>query len=106
MTSVLTDTHLRAMHGQPGTAVTVSFTDTSAATASALTQGVTYLVQANQDCHILVAASPTATTSHTPIFAGIPYLFTMADASMKMAAIRNEVNGTLFITPLSAAHKQ
>ncbi len=99
MTSILTDEHLRAMHGEPGTPVLVSF-DGSVA-SSTLSVGVTYLVQADQDCHIAVGASPTATTNSCPIYRKVPYLFTLSTATPQIAAISAGTAGTLSITPLT-----
>ena len=97
------------MHGTPGTAVTRTFTSTSAATASeALTQGGTYLFQCTEDCHIEIAVSPTATTSDTILFAGVPYIFNIPNETLsgtlqdyKVAAIRKDTDGILFITPMN-----
>lgn len=94
---------LQRMHGLPSTAVVRTVSDTSAQTA-ALTKGTTYLVQATQDCHVVFAADPTATTNSTPIFAATPYLFTVPEGPVtyKAAAIRAEVNGTLYLSPMTA----
>ena len=103
-TSRQTDRQLQRLHGQPGTAIVVSF-DSSTASA-ALTSGATYLVQCTEDCHIAFAASPTATTNSTPLFAGVPYVFTILDhgVTYKVAAIKATTAGKLYLSPLSGVH--
>jgi len=77
----------------------VSF-DASAATTAALSAGKTYMFQATEDCCVTFAETPVATTSMTPIFAGIPYPITILDdgTDYKVAAIKLTTAGDLYIS--------
>ena len=104
-TSDQTDRQLQRIHGMPGTAVVRTFTSSSAASA-ALTSGATYVLTATEDCHIVFAASPTATTNDTFLPAGVPWPVTILDngTTYKIGAIRNSTDGTLYITPMQGVH--
>lgn len=79
----------------------VSF-DASTATTAALTPEAAYLFQATKDCHIVFAASPTATTAATRLWEGVPYMFTMpAGSALKVAAIKNATAGLLYISTMT-----
>ncbi len=85
----------------PGTTQTVSTASSSAATSNAFASGTTVVrIIATEDCHIVFAASPTATTSSTFIGAKQAEYFKV-DAGQKCAGIRSSTDGTLFVTEMS-----
>lgn len=104
-TSRQTDRQLQRIHGLPGTPVTVSFTGTSA-TSAALTSGATYMLVATESCHFAFAASPTATTSSAYLPKDVVWPVTIPDngTTYKVAAIRTDTSGTLFVIPMQGAH--
>ncbi len=97
--SVLNDNLIRTIYGEPGTAIAVAYTDSSAASTNPLTVGTTYCLTATTDCHIVFATSPTATTSHMVLKAGFDKFVTMSNA-YRIAAIRASESGTLTATPM------
>ena len=105
MGSRQTDRQLQRIHGLPGVAIALSFTDTSAQ-SSALTVNTTYVLCATEDCHFLISANPTALTTSTFLAAGVPWPITIPDVGVtyKVAAIRKDTSGTLTITPMSGKH--
>lgn len=86
-----------------GTEQTISVTSSSAATSTAF--GETSLVVrivSTTDCHIAFAASPTATTSNTYLPANqVEYLKVPAPGTSKLAAIRANADGTLYVTEMA-----
>lgn len=64
----------------------VSFT-TSAASAAFSDACKLVRVVADADCHILVAATPVATTGDMPLAANEPYFFQPRKTGLKVAAI-------------------
>ena len=73
---------------EPAVAIqAVTFTTTTASAAfNAATRIVRVVADAN--CHVIVAASPTATTSHTYMAAGEPMTFAVEPgSSLKIAAV-------------------
>ena len=86
-----------------GTTQTVSVTSSSAANSSAFAAGTTVVrVVSTTDCHIIFAASPTATTSTAYLPANQVEYF-KALAGQKVAAIRANADGTLYVTEMSDA---
>ncbi len=99
MAAISADEVLRTIYGEPGTAIAVAYTATSAASTNPLETGVIYCLTATSDCHIVFAASPTATTSHMVLLAGRDKFITMTNA-YRVAAIRAADDGTLTATPM------
>ena len=94
--------HLHPIQALPlGTTQTISVASSSAATSSAFATGTTVVrVVSTTDCHIIFAASPPATTSTAYLPANqVEYL--KATAGEKIAAIRANADGTLFITEMA-----
>ena len=84
-----------------GTTQTVSVTSSSAASSSAIAAGTTVVrVVSTTDCHIIFATSPTATTSTAYLPANQVEYF-KATAGEKIAAIRANADGTLFVTEMA-----
>ena len=84
-----------------GTTQTVSVTSSSAASSSAIAAGTTVVrVVSTTDCHIIFAARPTATTSTAYLPANQVEYF-KATVGEKIAAIRANADGTLFITEMA-----
>ena len=84
-----------------GTTQTVSVTSSSAASSSAIAAGTTVVrIVSPTDCHIIFATSPTATTSTAYLPANQVEYF-KATAGEKIAAIRANADGTLFITEMA-----
>ena len=109
MTSVYADQMFREAIGEPGTTLTLSFTDTSAklggGTPATLAIGKVYELIATENCHVFLHAtsgSATATTSHRPIPAWTRTYLTV-NSALYLAAIRNTSNGTLYLTPMTEA---
>jgi hypothetical protein len=102
MMSVLSDNEFRALHGEPGTAVAISMTGTSAATAAALAAGQVYMLTSPSPLHLVLGATPTATTSDTYIPANVPFYFVPRTA-VKAAVIKfaGADDATVTITPLN-----
>ena len=102
MTSVQSDNEFRALHGEPGTAVTISMTDASAATAAALTAGQMYMLTSPSALHLVLGATPTATANDTYWPANVPFYFVPRTA-VKAAVIKytGADDATVTITPLN-----
>lgn len=102
MASKLTESEFRALHGHPGTDMTVSMSDTSAASATAIAAGVVHCVISTSAFHYELAASPTATTSSRYWPAKTPLYLTL-NSALKIAVIKasGEDNATVWITPLT-----
>ena len=84
-----------------GTTQTVSVTGNSAANSTAFAAGTTVVrVVSTTDCHIIFATSPTATTSTAYLPANQVEYF-KATAGEKIAAIRANSNGTLYVTEMA-----
>ena len=84
-----------------GTTQTVSVTSSSAANSTAFAAGTTVVrVVSTTDCHIIFATSPTATTSTAYLPANQVEYF-KATAGEKIAAIRANADGTLFVTEMA-----
>jgi len=99
------ETLARSIVGLPEIFEVVAVGATSAASTSALSMGTSYLFTATAACHIVFAASPTATTSHTYLPANTPMIITMPSNGLKVAAIRNSGGGNLFISSLAPSHR-
>ena len=86
-----------------GTVQTISVTNSSAATSSAMASGSRVVrVVSTTDCHILFAASPTATTSSTYLPANqVEYFKVPVLGTSKLAAIRANADGTLYVTEMA-----
>ena len=88
---------------QIGTEQTISVASSSEATSNAFadTSGVVRVVSTT-DCHLAFAASPTATTSNTYLPANqVEYFKVPAPGTSKLAAIRANADGTLFVTEMA-----
>ena len=86
-----------------GTTQTVSVSSSSAANSTAFAAGTTVVrLVSTTDCHIIFAASPTATTSTAYLPANQVEYFKSA-AGQKVAAIRANADGTLYVTEMSDA---
>jgi len=84
----------------PGTTQTVSTASSSAATSNAFASGTTVVrIIATEDCNIVFAASPTATTSSTFLPANQVEYFKVT-AGDKVAAIQNSASGTVYVTEM------
>ena len=87
---------------QIGTEQTISVASSSAATSNAFadTSGVVRVV--STDCHLAFAASPTATPSNTYLPANqVEYFKVPVPGTSKLAAIRANADGTLFVTEMA-----
>jgi len=83
-----------------GTVATVSVSSSSAQSAAhAATTNVVRLVSTT-DCHVAFGSSPTATTSSMYLPANQVEYFLVA-ASEKVAAIRANADGTLYVTEMA-----
>lgn len=83
----------------PGTSQKMSVNNTSAQ-SSALPDGTTIVrLVASEDCYIQIGTNPTATTT-TSLFlaADLPEYFGVNGNTIKIAAIRDSADGTLYIT--------
>tara|TARA_R100000664_G_C2759750_1_gene149853 strand:- start:4815 stop:5129 length:315 start_codon:yes stop_codon:yes gene_type:complete len=84
-----------------GTTQTISVASGSAANSSAFAVGTTVVrVVSTTDCHIIFAASPTATTSTAYLPANQVEYFKV-NAGEKVAAIRANADGTLYVTEMA-----
>lgn len=81
---------------RPGTAQKVAYTNSSA--QSAATNAKTVLLTSTTDCHVVIGANPTATSSDTFLPAKTPGLFGCAPTDL-VAVIQDASGGNLFITP-------
>ena len=100
--STLSENEFRSLHGHPGTAVTVSMTGTSAATASALTAGQMYEITCSSGFHYELGASPTATTSSKywpPKL--VKYMVLNSDLKVAFIKATGEDDATVWVTPLT-----
>ena len=83
---------------------TISFTNTSAACATAFHDDTRWVrLVATKNCHVEFGDSPTATTSNMYLAPDVPEYFPIANpGSTKVAAIRHQGdsggNGNLYIT--------
>ena len=85
---------------QAGTVSTISVASSSAqSSAHAATTNVVRLVSTT-DCHVSFGSNPTATTSSMYLPANQVEYFLVA-ASEKVAAIRANADGTLFVTEMA-----
>ena len=86
-----------------GTEQAISVTSSSAATSSAFAgDSLIVRIVSTTDCHIAFAASPTATTSNTYLPANqVEYLKVPAPGTSKLAAIRANADGTLYLTEMA-----
>lgn len=77
-----------------------AYSDTSAAIDDPISDRCTLvLVWAETDCHIAVGLNPTATTGHKPVTARVDTPVVVRPGE-KIAAIRMEDSGTLYVTEL------
>ena len=84
-----------------GATQTISVTSSSAANSTAFASGTTVVrVVSTTDCHIIFAASPTATTSTAYLPANQVEYF-KGTAGEKSAAIRANADGTLYVTEMA-----
>lgn len=84
-----------------GTVHTVAYTGTAGTISGTIGGGVYQArVWCSSDAHILVGASPTATTSSTPISAGVAEYINV-NPGEKVSAIQQSAGGTLYVTELS-----
>ena len=84
-----------------GPTQTVSETSSLAANSTAFAAGTTVVrVVSTTDCHIIFATSPTATTSTAYLPANQVEYF-KADEGDKIAAIRANADGTLYVTAMA-----
>lgn len=96
------DTLYNRATGKPVILEKKAFTGTSAATTASLVADTTYMLQADQDCHIAFGASPTATTGSHLLIARTPYIFhNPLGNTDKIAVIRSTTNGNLYISTLN-----
>lgn len=85
---------------RPKTVQTVSITATSAAVSNGFGTGVDVIrIVATTDCHFVLGAAPTATTSLSFLPSGAIEYFTVAQGE-KIAFIRSTADGTAFVTEL------
>lgn len=96
------DSHdtLMGVFGTPDTGNTIAqaFTGTAAANTN-LKVHKWYRFIATEDCHVHIAASGDATTSHMFMKAGVPEVFYSGQYT-RFSVIQNSAAGTLFVTPL------
>ncbi len=59
------------------------------------------LISATSDCHIVIGANPTATTSTTLIRSAYPPLVFAATPGDKVSVIQDSAGGTLYVTELT-----
>ena len=84
-----------------GSTQTISVTSSSAANSTAFANGTTAVrVVSTTDCHIIFGTSPTATTSTAYLPANQVEYF-KADEGDKIAAIRANADGTLYVTEMA-----
>lgn len=85
-----------------GTVQTVSVSGTSAATSNAFGTNTTVIrVVCTSDCHIVIAGTPTATTSHSLLPANVVEYFRInGEETLKLAAIQVSEAGTLTVTEM------
>lgn len=84
-----------------GTTQNVTVSGTSAATSNAFSSDATVIrVASTTNCYVTVAATPTATTSHTIVLAGHPEYF-LVEPSEKLAALQVSGGGVLSVTECS-----
>ena len=84
-----------------GTVQTVDYTDASAATSNVI--GVTsertvVMILCTTDCHLVLGASPTATTALTRLPANTLLWIWVTGGTDKIAFIRATADGTAFVT--------
>lgn len=87
----------------PSTTQTVAISNTSAATANALSKNTVVIrVLATTACFIKIDVdTPTATTSDIPIAANIPEYFRVDGyKTLKVAGIQSTAGGSLYITEM------
>ncbi len=85
---------------RPKTVQTAAFTASSAAVSNGFGTGVSVIrIIATQDCHFVLGAAPTATTSDSFLPSGAIEYFTVAQGE-KIAFIRNTADGTAYVTEL------
>ena len=87
----------------PDITQTVAFSGTSAATANALGKHIVVIrVLASADCFIKIdTGTPTATTSDTPLAAGVPEYFRVDGyKTIKVAAVQSSTSGNLYVTEM------
>ena len=77
----------------------VAIASTSTA-SSAIIGADAILLIATQDCYIVFAASPTATSAGFYIPKNVPIAIA-CDPTLKIAVIRDTADGNLFVTPLN-----
>jgi len=86
-----------------GTEQTISVASSSAATSNAFAgDSLIVRVVSTTDCHLAFAASPTATTSNTYLPANqVEYFKVPVPGTSKLAAIRANADGTLYVTEMA-----
>lgn len=102
MLSKLTDENIRSRSGVPGTTVVVNYTDSSAASAAALTPGRLYRLCPTTDCYVALGPVATAAATTNDMLIGAfqeVWITTPTTSEVKIAAIRNTADGKLTATP-------
>lgn len=95
---------LAGAFGAPGDGdtSTIALSGTAAA-ATGLVPGDTYLVTATAACHVLfdtIGAAGDATTSDAYLVGNVPYFFRMSSDADRCSAIESAGGGTLYLTRL------
>ncbi len=101
MGSRILDVAHRSQLGMPASCELVNFD--GSVQSGELTERKTFLLQTTQTCHVTFGTSPTATTSHTPLFNDRDYWFTIRGSGIKVAAIKGSTAGILYLTEMDAA---
>jgi len=80
---------------------------TSTASGIELASNTTYRVAANQDCflHMSSGSNDIATDKDTPLFAGLPEVFTTTAGVNYANMISNGTDGTVWFTRMSSRGK-
>jgi len=94
---------LMGVFGTPLTTTLNSF-DTATETTGLVT-AKWYRFVATQDCHILFAASGSATTSDMFLKAGVPEVFYLGGDLTRVSVIKNTTAGILYITQMQTNPK-
>lgn len=98
-----TEDTLMGVFGTPLTTTLNSF-DAAVATTGLVT-AKWYRFISTQDCHILFAASGSATTSDMFLKAGIPEIFYLGAGLTRVSVIKKRTAGILYITQMQTNPK-
>lgn len=87
--------------------VSISLSSTSA--SGVLASNTTYRLAADQDCYVVFQGNSlgtgiprhrTASSGDTPMFGGVPEVFSTDENNVCLTAVRKSTDGTLVATPL------